>query len=243
MPSSRGGAQIPMRTSASFDERSMQSNQSVVDTLDFPAIEERDPALAEGYRVVYDREVPIEFRVQDSIDSQKDAGTRETLRCKILALGEEQCPQHFRIELTSENDIFFHYTHVVDEHGFRVMQENQKLMIAFPDYDFVVIKMLNNCIKEPHRCLAAFVMLEDGHARLDFIQNMEYKLVELLQLNFHASPEEVVRKNVVFRYNSTKSRLAMMEARLEAISALVKVKNPSLLHQLQKTTARGLLKR
>ena len=31
------------------------------------------------------------------------------------------------------------------------MQESQKLMIDFPDYCSVVIKMLNNCIKEPHR--------------------------------------------------------------------------------------------
>ena len=69
----------------------------------------------------------------------------------FFSQGDENNPQHVRIELTSENDLFFHYTHSVDEAGFRQMQESQKLMIDFPDYCSVVVKMLNNCIKEPHR--------------------------------------------------------------------------------------------
>ena len=40
--------------------------------------------------------------------------------------------------------------------------------------------VLNNCIKEPHSHLAVFVIEREGLARLDFIQNMEYKFVELL---------------------------------------------------------------
>jgi len=233
-----------MRSSGTLDEqRSVQSNASFLDAFDFTAIEEMDPSLAEGHRVVYDREVPFELRVQDAEIGPQEVGTLEAIRCKILALGDEQSPQHCRIELTSENDLFFHYTHSVDEHGFRAMQEHQKLMIDFPDYVSVVIKMLNNCIKEPHSYLAVFVMQRDGNARLDFIQNMEYKFVELLSCDFVASPEEVVRQQITFRYNSVKSRLALMQARLQDINALVKVKNPSLLLQLQKTPPRVGIKR
>ncbi|CAJ1367820.1 unnamed protein product [Effrenium voratum] len=204
-----------------------------MDGFDFSTLEEMDPSLAEGHRVVYDREVPFELRVQDDAGPQ-EVGTLEAIRCKILALGEELSPQDCRIELTSENDLFFHFQHIVNERTFRDMQEQQKLMIDFPDYVAVVIKMLNNCIKEPHSFLAVFVMQRNGHARLDFIQNMEYKFVELLSLSFNASPEEVVRQQITFRYNSVKGRLALMQARLQDMSALVKVKNPSLLLQLQK---------
>eukprot|EP00747_Dinoflagellata_sp_TGD_P167990 gnl/TRDRNA2_/TRDRNA2_193421_c0_seq1.p1 gnl/TRDRNA2_/TRDRNA2_193421_c0~~gnl/TRDRNA2_/TRDRNA2_193421_c0_seq1.p1 ORF type:complete len:253 (-),score=65.82 gnl/TRDRNA2_/TRDRNA2_193421_c0_seq1:59-817(-) len=242
----RGGAGASMqmmRSSASLEEKSVQSNASFLDAFDFTAIEEMDPSLAEGHRVVYDRECPFELRVQDAETGPQEVGTLEAIRCKILALGDEPSPQHCRIELTSENDLFFHYTHSVDEHGFRSMQEHQKLMIDFPDYVSVVIRMLNNCIKEPHSYLAVFVMQRDGHARLDFIQNMEYKFVELLSCDFVASPEEVVRQQITFRYNSVKSRLALMQARLQDINALVKIKNPSLLLQLQKTPPRVGLKR
>merc|ERR1719262_2198191 len=114
------------------------------------------------------------------------------------------------------------------------MQETQKLMIEFQDYVGVLIRQLNQCIKEPHQFLAVFVMQRDGHARLDFIQNMEYKFVELLSGDFVASPEEVVRQQITFRYTSLKSKLGLMQARLQDINALVKVKNPSLLMQLQR---------
>uniref|UniRef100_A0A7S3GQY0 Spindle assembly abnormal protein 6 N-terminal domain-containing protein n=1 Tax=Spumella elongata TaxID=89044 RepID=A0A7S3GQY0_9STRA len=98
---------------------------------------------------------------------------------------------------------------------------------------------MNSCIKEPHSYLAVFVMQRDGNARLDFIQNMEYKFVELLACNFQASPEEVVRQQITFRYNSVKSRLALMQGRLQDINALVKVKSPALLLQLHKAPPRA----
>ena len=89
-----------------------------------------------------------------------------------------------RAELTSENDLFFHYTHNVDEDSFRQMQEGQKLMVEFADYTNILIKMISSCIKEPHSFLAVFIMSRDGSAKLDFIQNIEYKFIELLSCEF-----------------------------------------------------------
>jgi len=40
---------------------------------------------------------------------------------------------------------------LIDETGFKEMHEAQKLMIEFGEYPSVLIKMLNSCIKEPHR--------------------------------------------------------------------------------------------
>ena len=114
------------------------------------------------------------------------------------------------------------------------MHDTQKLMIEFPEYSTILIKMLNSCIKEPQSFLAVFIMEKDGKARLDFIQNMEYKFIELLSCNFGASDEETVRQQITYRYNSVKSKLALMQARLQDINNLVKIKNPSLLLQLQK---------
>ena len=77
--------------------------------------------------------------------------------------------------------------------------------------------------------LAVFIMNRDGTAKLDFIQNIEYKFIELLSADFMASSEEIVRQSITFRYNSVKSKVALMEARLKDVNNLVKVKNPSLL--------------
>ena len=190
---------------------------------------------------------------------------------KLLLLGDEASPSAIRMELTSENDLFFNYTHTLEPDGFRTVQEAQKLMVEFGEYPSVLTRMLDTCIREPHSHLAVFVMQRGGKGHLDFIQNMEYKFVELLSCSFvasgtsrqlsryvpigrppsrlaHQTPpdvtprmcadDETVRQSIAFRYNAVKSRLALMQARLQDINALVKIKNPSLLLQLQRAPPR-----
>ena len=214
---------------------SKDDSKSILNAFDFHAIDEMDPSLADGHRILYDREVPFELRIQDSDTGPQEVGTLEAIKVKILVLGEDENPEQVRVELSSENDMFFHYTHNIDEMVFAKIQENQKLMVEYPDYPNILIKMLNSCIKEPHSFLAVFIMQKDGSARLDFIQNMEYKFVELLSCDFDASTEETIRQQITYRYNAVKSKLAIMQARLQDINAIVKIKNPSLLLQLQKS--------
>jgi hypothetical protein len=99
----------------------------------------------------------------------------------------------------------------------------------------VLARSLNQAIKEPQTHLAVFIMNRDGQARLDFIQNMEYKFVELLSVSFARSPDDLIRASISFRYNAVKSKLAIVSARLEEVTNVVKIKNPSLLLQLQQS--------
>eukprot|EP00741_Cyanophora_paradoxa_P015304 tig00000194_g14773.t1 len=191
-----------------------------------------DPSCADGSRVVYDREVPFELRSPETLDGTSDVGALEAVRVKILI---NDSPNTCRIELTSENDLFFHFTSSYDEAAFRVLSERQKLMVDWVEFPNLLFKMLNACIKEPHTHLAVFVISPQGGARLDFIQNMEYKFVELLSMDFFASSDDIVRAAVTWRYNTLKNKLAILQARLQDVNNLVKIKSPSLLLQLQKT--------
>jgi hypothetical protein len=40
--------------------------QSLMSTFDLGAVDEMDPSLAEGHRIIYDREVPFELRIQEA---------------------------------------------------------------------------------------------------------------------------------------------------------------------------------
>ncbi|CDJ61784.1 hypothetical protein, conserved [Eimeria maxima] len=243
---------IPADAACAFDGMLPPTDSAAFLThFDFSAIDEMDPSLADGHVILYEREVPCELRMQEGSKAPQDVGRLEPIRVKVLIMGEETNPQEVRIELASENDLFFHYTHVVDEKAFRQMQQNQKLMIEFADYPHVLMKMLNSCIREPQSAiyvvfcfarsfLAVFIMETTGKGRLDFIQNMEYKFIELLSCDFRQSSEEVIRQQMSFRYNALKSKLALMHARLHDIGALVKVKSPSLLLHLQKSAAHQL---
>ena len=116
------------------------------------------------------------------------------------------------------------------------MQDSQKLCVSFKDYAGLNKKLFNNCITEPHCFIAVFIMQKDGSARLDFIQNIEYKFIELLSLDFANSPDDVVRRQIAYRYNSLKTKLSLQQDRINSINNLIKLKNPSLLLQIQKIT-------
>jgi len=189
---------------------------------------EQDPSVVDGFRVVYDREVPFELRANEEEEGQLDA-----VRAKILIQGESHAPEAVRVELGCESDLFFHYTHQLDELSFAELQREQKLMVEFNEYAHVLIRMFNSAIKEPQQYLAVFVLQEDNTGRVDFMQNAMYKFLELLSIQFAPSPGNAVRQHIHFRYNTMKARLAAMQQRLNEVYATVKVKNPSLLLQLQ----------
>jgi hypothetical protein len=182
-------------------------------------------------------QVPFEVRNHNGDQHGRPGGSLELIKVKILALGPDELPSSIRLEMSSEVDLFFHYLHYVDERSFSKIQEAQKLMVDLSDYPAILVRMLNACIKEPHVNLGIFTMLNDTDARLDFIQNMEYKFVELMYCVCVRSPEEVIQQHITFRYNSMKQKLSVMQSRLSEIHNLVKVKNPSLLLQLQKSSA------
>lgn len=64
-----------------------------------------------GFRVIYDKEVPIELRLVEENKTENDeAGTLESIKTKILIQGEIESPECVKVELTSDADLFFHYS-------------------------------------------------------------------------------------------------------------------------------------
>jgi hypothetical protein len=151
----------------------MQTAQDTVvpDALfvDEPDFGDADPSTRDGFRVVYTKQVPFEMRIQAE-DTPQEVGTLEAITCTVCVQGDSVAPTAVRLELSSEQDLFFHFTHTLDERAFRLVREEQRLMIEFPDYASVLARSLNQAIKEPHTHLAVFIQNRDGNARLDFIQ-------------------------------------------------------------------------
>jgi hypothetical protein len=65
---------------------------------------------------------------------------------------------------------------------------------------------------------------------------MEYKFIELLTVHFSGGSDEYVRQNIAFRFNAVKNKMTLMQNRLQDIVGIIKMKNPSLLMQIQKTS-------
>lgn len=150
---------------------------SLQSQLDFVSIDGMDPTLANGMKVYYEREVPFELRSQDSGDDDpQEVGALEAIKVRIVVSSDMEtgvsgsAAPGVVVELSSESNLFFHYTHEMDSVRFSDVAQTQKLMVDYGEYPNVLLRMLNHCIKEPHTHLAVFVMKNDGKARLDFIQ-------------------------------------------------------------------------
>ena len=206
---------------------------NILSNFDFSDIEAKDPSLSEGHKLLYNREVPFELRLEDN-DGPQEVASFEAIRCKILIGGDENNPIQIRLELSCENDLFFHFTSDIDEEAYKLMQENQKLTVSFNEFYNLVKRLFNNCINEPQSYISVFIMQKEGTGRLDFIQNIEYKFIELLSIDFVNSPDDTVRKQIGYRYNALRTKIEMMQERLIAINNIIKIKNPSLIRQINK---------
>lgn len=59
-----GGSNKGGQAQSDNDANNMSQQQhSVLNAFDFAAIDEMDPALAEGHHLLYDREAPFELRI------------------------------------------------------------------------------------------------------------------------------------------------------------------------------------
>lgn len=131
---------------------SSSSGYNLLTNLDFKTIDEMDPSLSEGHRIVFDKEIPIEMRTNDSDNiSMQDVGALEAVKVKVLVLGDDTQLYDCRVELSSEADLFFHYVHSCDRDNYPSLQQSQRLMVDFNSYPKMLVKMLNSCLKEPER--------------------------------------------------------------------------------------------
>ena len=202
-------------------------------------LDELDPSLADGFTLFYERECPFELRVRSKVDDRPEVGNLEGITVRILVKEDSTGMQGVRVELSSENDLFFHYMHFTSPETFRKIHDTQRLMVDFPEYPQMIKKMVQNCYQMPHSHLAVFVMQRDGTATLNFIQNMEYKFLELFSASFIHSPEQLVRQQICYRYNSLQTKLRLMQSRMDELTTAVKVKNPALMQSITKSGGGG----
>lgn len=113
-----------------------------------PNLDDLDPTTAGGFRLTYAKEAPLEVRMQTTDAAPSEAGTLEAILCKVAVReGDDGRVKQVKVELSSEADMFFHYTHIVDDKGFAAMRDEQKLMIDFASYASVLASSFNNAIK------------------------------------------------------------------------------------------------
>eukprot|EP00884_Botryococcus_braunii_P000817 jgi/Botrbrau1/10736/Bobra.180_2s0006.1 len=188
---------------------------------------------------VYAREFPCEVRGSSCLDTSENAPITEVMKVTLSFHESENGTRSLKVELTSETNVFFFYFDDCDEDEFNKRRVEQKLTLDYNQYAAVLTQLFNSCITEPQTHLAILVLEDDGmRARLDFIKNLEYKFVDLLSCHLEKANDDLTRGHVSQRFHHLRNKSIVLQARLEDVFSMVKLKAPSLALQLHRTPVR-----
>ena len=102
---------------STFEVENADEAAKILTFIDTPEIDELDPSKAQGHHVPFEADLKMLVRLkpvrQDpsgSVDGNAEAlNSVELIHFKVLCMGQENDPGSVRFELTSDDDIFFHY--------------------------------------------------------------------------------------------------------------------------------------
>ena len=200
---------------------------------DFSKIDSQDPLLKEGYKLVFQKEIPMDIKIQTKKEN-KEISSFEAITFKVFKIqsSSNSIPTHIKIELSSENDLFFNFTSIIDEEIFKVIKEKQNLTIDYKDFLETIEELCENCLNDAEIYIAIFLMKKDGSASLNIIKELDVKYIELLKLEFVNSPDEVIKKQMLYRFAALKSKLDYYKNCLEITGDIILEKNPSIISQM-----------
>ena len=190
-----------------------------------------DPSLKNGHRLIMVQRIPIELRIQEE-GQPSQVGKMVDIDCKLLALYRGKTLSEVRLEITTEADLFFNYSHYLNADNFRGTQQDHKLLVNLNDYPDMLQRLLVNCANKPQEFISIFTMRRNGWARLDFVQNLKCKFLELLTCDFIISKQDEIRENVMYRFEHTKWELASEGKHLKGVMDFLKHNCPSVLQKV-----------
>ena len=198
---------------------------------DFSKLESQDPSLNDNHKLIYEKEVPMDLNIENN-EKQKNISSFEPIKCKILEQKNDKNSNKIRVELSCENDLFFHFTSDVNENIFNKMKNAQNLTAEFKDYSSLLIRLFDSCIQEPQVYVPTFIMKKNGTARLEIVKESEYKSLELLNVDFINSPDDVVKKQMIYRFSSLKSKINYNKNRIQVAGDVIMSNNPDILNNI-----------
>jgi hypothetical protein len=98
----------------------------------------------------------------------------------------------------------------------------------------MLIKQIRLCIKETNNYTCVLFENKISEHRLDIIENLEYKRIVLLSLDFIELDEEMLKNYVIYRFTKIKMNKQIINKKLKDVLSLLKIKNPQVLIEIDK---------
>lgn len=189
-----------------------------------------DPSATHGYQIVVDKACPVALHFTAESDDKSclaKVGKLEPVTMKVLVkLDASDIIRAVRIELSSEDDVFFFYTGTITEGDFGSVKQQQSLTLEFTGYSELLVKIINDCIDKPQLFCASLILRQVGTARLYFQHNVGYKMQECLSVALKRPSVELIHKQITYRYKRIKQELSNLKVRWATHAAAHKFDSP-----------------
>lgn len=215
-------------------KESQNNNKIKIYPKDFDEINKFNPEYNDNSDLIFDEIIPIEIRVENEENDNK-VGIVEKIKINIFKREDYGKTVFYKINLISNSDLFFNYKLEINEENLSQILENNEINMHLDEFGNAILKMLSNLKNNLENYFIVFIMLKDGTGKLEIYQNLEYKYISLLNLDFYCSNEESIRQNISFRYSVLQAKHNYIKNRLKDVTAIIKLKNPNLLLQIQKS--------
>ena len=68
---------------------------------------------------------------------------------------------------------------------------------------------------------------------MELFENLEYKFVELINIDFIPASDDLIREQISYRYNSMRALNEMTQSRIEIINSVLKDYDPQLINEVK----------
>ena len=207
--------------------------EDAISKPDLSIIESKDPSLSDGFKIIYNKEVPLYLKHQTN-EGLEDFASSELINFKILsdATSEEAPPSRVKIELTWEKDLLFHYSNIIDEQKYLDIKKKQRFLIDFPEYCNTIQKICEYCITNPDIYIGEFTIEKNMIPELRFMKSSPFKYLDLLVLEFKNSPNEIIRKQLLYKFSYIKSKIEYNKKAIKAAGDVILDLNPDIMNPI-----------
>ena len=199
-----------------------------------PDLDSKDPSLGDKLIKIYEEEIPFEIRYSDDNFSEKDKNVFTSLICKVLMTDEMTENINIKIELANDKDLLFYYSADITTELFEKLKEEQKLTCDFSNFSDLLIKNFDLCMHNAKSFLAVLNIQKNKNAVMELVENLEYKSVDLISLYFSPAPQDLIEKQISYRYNSMRAMEEIMQNRINIINGVLKDYDPPLISEVKK---------
>ncbi|OHT13379.1 hypothetical protein TRFO_16471 [Tritrichomonas foetus] len=189
-----------------------------------------DPSLQGGGEIIFNNEVPVAIKSEN--DEEEDNATI-LVRIKIIVVnGGDDVPQHVRLEMLCDSDLFFLYEAEYAQEDFEILKKTEGLTIKFEEFPQLLVEIIEQYITEPDSYSLLFEQQSEEQSTLRFQQQLKFKLIDILALDLKPASEEFVKDSIQYRYNAAKAEIKAAHTELNDLYALLKIKNPTVLKKM-----------